>query len=101
MKGERVYSGQHIDLFILLIQQVLQFPDFGFQPSNAIFQRLCVASREGSSAQLVTRLTLEANVGALGATWSDAIASWAELVSHIERLPRWHRRHEQHSGSRT
>jgi hypothetical protein len=81
-----VYSGEHIDLFILLVQEILQFPDFCFQSPNTIFQRLGIASGEGSSTQLITCLALKPDVGALRATRADAVASCAGLALQMGKF---------------
>jgi hypothetical protein len=85
MRREGVYAREHVDLFVLLVQQVLQFPDFGLQAPHAVFQRLGVAAWKGPAAQLVAGLALKANVGALCATRPDAVASWPELVRPARR----------------
>lgn len=70
-----MYPGQHVDLLILLIQQVLQIFDFGLQGSHSFLQRLGITARERPTAQLVARLALEPNVGTLCAAGTNAIAS--------------------------
>lgn len=66
---------QYINLLILLVQEILEFPHFGFQGSNSLFQRLGVAPREGPPAEFITRLALEAHVGALRAAGRHPITA--------------------------
>lgn len=70
-----MHLGEYVDLFILLIQQILQLSNLSFQSSYLLFQRLCVTSREGSPAQLVACFALETNIRTLRAAWPDPIAS--------------------------
>lgn len=70
-----MYPRKHIDLLILLVQQVLQISDFRLQGSHSFLQRFGIATREGPAAQLVARSALETNIGALCAAGSNAIAS--------------------------
>ncbi len=72
----RVHLGQHVQLLILLIQQILQFANFSFEGTHSFFKRLGISARERSSTQLVAGLALEADIGALGATRPNAIASY-------------------------
>lgn len=66
---------ENVDLLILFVEETFQFPHFGFQCPYAVLQRLCIASREGTTAELVARAALEADVGTLGAAGPDAIAA--------------------------
>lgn len=74
-RGERVYAREHVNLLILLVQQVLQISDFSFQSSHAFLQRFGIATRKGPAAQLVTRSTLKTNIGALCAARANAVTS--------------------------
>lgn len=67
--------GQHVDLLILLIQQVFQFSDFEFERSHSIFERFGISAREGSSTELIAGLAFESDIGALGAAWANAITA--------------------------
>ncbi len=67
---------KHIDLLILLVKKLLQLTDLPFQQSHSLLERLCVASGKCSAAELVASLAFEANVGALRATWADAVTSY-------------------------
>lgn len=68
-------SRQHIDLLVLLIQQVLQILHLGFQRSHSLLERLRISSGKGATTEFVTGLALETDIGALGATWSNAVAA--------------------------
>ena len=68
-------SGQHVDFLVLLVQQVLEFANLGFQSAHPFLQRLCVTSRKGTTAQFVASLALKADVQTLCATWADTVAS--------------------------
>lgn len=70
-----MYPGQHIDLLILLIQQVLQVPHFGLERPHSFLQRLGVSSGECSAAEFVAGLAFEADVGALRTARSDSVAA--------------------------
>jgi len=77
---------QHIDLLILFVQQVLQFPHFRLERAYSLLQRLGVSTRECSSTELVARLALEAHVGTLRAAWPDAIAAYLLAAAAITGL---------------
>ena len=64
---------EHVNLLILLVQQILQLSYFSFQTSNAIFQGLCVPSWKCSATQLVAGFAFEADIGTLGTAWSNAV----------------------------
>jgi hypothetical protein len=70
-----VHLGQHVYLLVLLIQQVLEFPHFQLELSNALLERLGVTPGEGAAAELVAGLAFESDVCALRACWADAIAA--------------------------
>ena len=70
----RVHSREHVDLLILLVEQLLELAHLALQQSHALFQRLGVSARESAAAELVAGLALEANVGALRAAGADAVA---------------------------
>lgn len=70
-----MHLGQHIDLLILLIQQIFQFPDLQLQLAHALLQGLGISPRKGAPAQLVAGAALEADIGTLGTTRSDTIAT--------------------------
>lgn len=106
-----MHLGQHIDFLILLVQQILQFPDFGLQRANSLFQRFGVAAWECSSAELVARLALEADVGTLRAARSDPIAAYLLAATAITglgnpalrtrpNLDNFHRQYSRHFGDR-
>ncbi len=64
---------EHVDLLVLFVEQVLELAHFGLETSDAVFQRLCVTSRKSSPTQLVARLALEPDIGALRTAWSYAV----------------------------
>jgi len=66
---------EHVDLFVLFVEQVLQLPNLGLEAAHTLFERLGVAARKGSPAELIAGLALEAYILALGAAGSDAIAA--------------------------
>ena len=70
-----VHLGEHVDLLVLLVQQILEFPDLAFQGANPLFQRLGVSAGERASAEFIARAAFEADVGTLRAAGSDAIAA--------------------------
>lgn len=70
-----MYPREHVNLLILLIQQILQVFDLCLQGPHSFLQRLGITTGESTAAQLITRFALETNVGALGTAWSDAIAA--------------------------
>ena len=70
-----VHLRQHINLFILFIQQVLQLPHLGFESANALFQGFSVASWERAPTQLVAGLALKADIGTLRARRAYTIAA--------------------------
>lgn len=70
-----MYPREHVNLLILLVQQILQVFDLCLQGSHSFLQRLGITTGESTAAQLITRFALETNVGALGTAWSDAIAT--------------------------
>lgn len=102
-------SREHIDLFVLLIQQVLEIPDFRLQRAYSFLQGFGVAARESATTQFIARFALEANVGALSATWSDAVttdllasASITGLgnttLGAVADLDHFHRKNSRHFG---
>ena len=66
---------KHIDLLILLVEQLLQLADLSFQLSYALLERLGVASGKCATAELVAGLAFESDVGALRAAWSYTVAA--------------------------
>jgi hypothetical protein len=70
-----MHLGQHVDLLVLLVQQVLEFADLALELPHALLERLGVSTWEGAAAQLVAGAALEADAGALRAAGSDAIAA--------------------------
>jgi len=70
-----VHPREHVDLLVLLVQQVLQLPHLALEDADALLERLGVAAREGAPAELVARLALEADVRTLRAAGADAVAS--------------------------
>ncbi len=69
-----VHLGEHVDLLVLLVQQILEFPDLGFQGANTFLQRLGVSAWERASAEFVARAAFESDIGTLRAAGSDAVA---------------------------
>lgn len=45
-----VHLGEHIDLLVLLVQQVLQLPNLRLQGPDAFLERLGVTTGKGSAA---------------------------------------------------
>ena len=68
-------SGEDVDLFVLLVQKVLQLLDFSLERSHAFLQRLGVAAGKCATTQLVARLALKTDVGALRTTRANAITA--------------------------
>lgn len=60
-----MHLGEHIDLLILLVEQVLELAHLQLELAHALFQGLGVATRECAAAQLVAGSALKADVGAL------------------------------------
>lgn len=77
---------KHIDLLILLVEQLLQLADLSFQLSYALLERLGVASGKCATAELVAGLAFESNIGALGATWANAIAAYLLRAAPVAGL---------------
>jgi hypothetical protein len=71
-----VDAGKHVNLLILLVEQFLQLAYFSLQEPYSLLQRFGVPSGKGTTAELIAGLTLEADVGALGAARTDAIAAY-------------------------
>lgn len=69
-------SRKHIDLLVFLVKQLLQLSDLSFQLSHTLLKRLCVAPGECATTELVAGFALEANIGALCATWANAVAAY-------------------------
>lgn len=67
---------EHVDLLVLLVEQFLELAYFGLEDSHALLEGLGVAPGEGATAELVTGLALEADVCALCAAWTDAVAAY-------------------------
>lgn len=102
--------GQDIDLLVLFIQQRLQVAHFRLQTPHPFLQRLGVASGKRSPAQLVAGLAFEADVGALGATGPDAVATdlfaatsvtglGDPTLRAVADLDHFHRKDSRHRGS--
>ena len=70
-----MYFGEHVNLLVLFIQQVFQFPHFSLQCPHPILQRLGVSAWKGPPTQLIAGLALESDIGTLGTTWSDTVAT--------------------------
>lgn len=70
-----MYPGEHVDLLVLLIEEVLEISHLGLQRAHPILERLCVSSGEGATAEFVAGLALETDVGTLGAARSNAVAT--------------------------
>lgn len=70
-----MHLGQHVDLLILLVQQILQLPNLRLQGADALLERLGVASWKGTTAELVAGAAFKANIGALRAARANAIAA--------------------------
>jgi hypothetical protein len=70
-----MYPGQHVDLLVLFVQQILQILDFCFQGSHTLLERLGVTTRESPAAQFIARSTFETDVGALCTAGTNAIAA--------------------------
>lgn len=68
-----VHPRQHVDLLVLVVQEVLEITDFGLKRPYTLLQRLCVAPGEGSPTQLIARPTLEPDIGTLRARRPYAI----------------------------
>ena len=79
-------SRKHIDLLVLLIEQLLQLADLCLQESYALLERLGVTSGKCATAELVAGLALKTNVGALCATWANAIAAYLLRTASIAGL---------------
>jgi hypothetical protein len=103
-----MHLGQHVDLLVLLIQQILQFPHFGLQRTYSLLQRFGISTRERSSTELVAGLALEADVGTLRAAGSYAIAAYLLAATAITglgnpalrtrpNLDHFHRKYARHS----
>lgn len=60
-----MHPRKHIYLLVLLIQEILQFAHLALQDPDPLLEGFGVATREGSAAELVARLALEPDVGAL------------------------------------
>lgn len=106
-----VHLGEHVDLFVLLIQQIFQVANLSLQDPDPLLQTFGVSSGECTPAQLVAGLALEPDVGTLRAAWSYPIAS--DLLaptsitglgdsalragSHLDDL---HRQNARHIGDR-
>jgi hypothetical protein len=72
----RVHAREHVNLLVLLVEQLLELAHLGLQKPHALLQRLGVASREGAPAELVARLALESDIGALRTARADAVAAY-------------------------
>jgi len=72
----RVDARQHVDLLVLLVQQVLQVAHLSLEHAYALLKRLCISTGKSSSAELVAGLAFEAHVEALGTAWADAVAAY-------------------------
>jgi hypothetical protein len=71
-----VDAREHVDLLVLFVEQVLELAHFRLQEADSLLERLGVSAREGAPAELVARLALESDVGALGAAGADAVAAY-------------------------
>lgn len=69
-------AGEHVDLLIFLVEQLLELAHFGLQHAHTLLERLGVTPGEGATAELVAGLALESNVGALRAARADAVATY-------------------------
>jgi len=81
-----VHLGQHIDLFILFVQQVFEIADFGFQHANAFLERFGVSAGKSPPAELIAGATLKPNIGTLRARRSDSIASYLFASASVTGL---------------
>lgn len=77
---------QDINLLVFLVQEIFQFPHFGFQRPDPFFQGLSVTSRESSSTKLIAGLTHEADVGALRTAGRDSITAYFLAPTAITSL---------------
>lgn len=68
--------GQHIDLFVFLVQEIFQVTDLCLQCSNSLFEAFRITSGKGPPAELIAGAAFEANIGTLRTGWPDAIASY-------------------------
>ena len=66
---------EHIYLFILFVQQILEISNFGLQGAHSFLQRLGVSTGEGTATELVAGFAFEADIGALCTTGTDAVAT--------------------------
>ena len=70
-----VHLGQHVNLLVLFVKQVLQLSVLPLEHSHSLLQRLGVPARKGPPAQLVAGAALEADGGALRAGRAGAVAA--------------------------
>lgn len=73
--GLMVHFDEDIDLFFLLVEQVLELAHLALEGPDPFLEGLGVSTGKGASAELVTRPTLKADAGTLGARRPDAIAA--------------------------
>ena len=106
-----MHLGEHINLLILLVQQVLQLPHFSLQRAHSLLQGFRISTRKCSSAELIARLALEADVGTLRAAGADPIAAYLLAAAPITglgnsalrirpNLDHFHRQDSRHLGGR-
>ncbi len=70
-----VHGGEHVNLFVLFVEQVLELADLALELADALLERLGVAARKGAAAELVAGAALEADVCALRACRAGAVAA--------------------------
>lgn len=71
-----MYPREHVNLFVLLVEQLFELACLGLEDPHALLQGLGVAPGEGATAELVAGLALKADIGALCAAGADSVAAY-------------------------
>jgi len=100
---------EHINLLVLLTEQLLQLANLPFQQTHSLLERLGVTPGKRSATELIAGLAFETDIGALCATRADAVA--ADLLGATSiaclcdaglatgpNLDHFHRQYSRHDG---